>query len=420
MNFLKSKATEKLLRRGEPGRHFDGQGLYLVVASGRAAHWERRYELDGKAHWMGLGSARAFSLAEARERNRRISQLLADGIDPLAKKRDEKDQRRAAAAKAMTFAEAAQAYYDQHEAKWRNGKHRAQFLNSLKAYAYPVIGKLPVSKIDTPTVLKVLERKVDGERGYPAGRFWDSRPETASRVRGRVENVIDWATVRGYRSGDNPARWRGHLDNVLPARGEIAKVEHHAALPYSELPSFVADLRAREGTAAQALLFTILTAARTNEVIGARWTEIDRVGGFWTIPAARMKASREHRVPLSEQALELLVKLPREEGNEFIFIGPRQGGLSSAAMTAVVQRMARDHITVHGFRSTFRDWAAECTSFPNEVVEMALAHVVKDKTEAAYRRGDLFEKRRKLMDAWSRYSTTPSAAATVVPLRGRR
>ncbi len=421
-NLLKVKATAKLLRRGTPGRYFDGDGLYLVIASPTAAYWERRYELNGAPHWMGLGRAKHFSLAEARDRNRAISQLLTDGIDPLARRREEAARRKAETLKALTFAEAAAAYFEQHQAKWKNAKHRAQFLSSLQEYVFPIIGGQPVSAIDTPLVLKVLERKVAAERGYPAGRFWDARPETASRVRGRIENVLDFATVRGYRSGDNPARWRGHLDNVLPSRGQVAKVEHHAALPYAELPAFLAALREREGSAAAALLFTILTAARTGETIGARWSEVDLKTGIWTIPAGRMKMSREHRVPLSAAAKELLGNLYREQNNEFIFIGPRSDGLSNAAMTAVLKRMGRNDITVHGFRSTFHDWAAETTAFPNEVTEMALAHAIGNKTEAAYRRGDLLDKRRKLMEAWAKFCTTakPAAAGTVVPLRGRR
>ncbi len=420
MNFLKVKTTEKLLRRGEPGKHFDGAGLYLIISSPTAAYFERRYELNGKAHWMGLGAAKTFSLAEARERNRRISQLLADGIDPLERKRAERAAAKTEAAKALTFAEAAKAYFEQHEKKWKNAKHRNQFANSLTEYAFPKIGNLPVAAIDTGEVLKVLEQPVDAERGYPAGRFWDVRSETASRVRGRIENVLGWATVRRYRSGDNPARWRGHLDNVLPARGQIAKVEHHPAAPYAELPAFVAALRKRDGTAAAALEFTILTAARTGETIGARWGEIDFHNAMWIIPAGRMKASREHRVPLSKRAIEILKALPREDANEFIFLGPRRAGLSNAAMAAVLDRMDRGDITVHGFRSSFRDWAAESSVFPNEVVEMALAHTIGNKVEAAYRRGDLFEKRCKLMEAWATYVESPARDGSVVPLQGRK
>jgi integrase len=421
MNLLKAKATAKLLRHGTAGRYFDGAGLYLVISSPTAAYWERRYELNGKAHQMGLGKARDFTLAEARERNRRISQLLADGIDPLAQRAAERAATKAAALKAMTFAEAAQNFFAQHEGKWRNRKHRAQFISSLREYAFPVIGDQPMAVIDTPLVLRVLERKIAAERGYPAGRFWDARPETASRVRGRIENVLDWATARGFRSGDNPASWKT-IGKVLPSPGKIKKVEHHAALPYAELPAFMAALGEREGSAAVALAFTILTAARTGEVIGARWSEVDLKTAIWTVPAGRMKASREHRVPLTPAALDLLKALPTADGNDFIFIGPNLNGLSNAAMSALLDRMGRADLTVHGFRSTFRDWAAETTAFPGDVIEMSLAHTIKNKTEAAYRRGDLLDKRRKLMEAWAKFATAPpvAAKAKVVPMRGRR
>ena len=369
---------------------------------------------------MGLGGLTTFGLAEARERARLLRQQIKDGIDPLAAKRAAKAERELAVAKALTFAQAAQAFYAQHEGQWRNRKHAAQFLSTLSTFAFPVIGNLSVAAIDTGLVLKVLEQKVNAERGYPAGPLWQARPETASRLRGRIESVLGWATVRGYRQGDNPARWRGHLSEALPARSANGKVEHHAALPYSELPAFMADLRKREGVAAQALEFTVLTAARTGEVIGgAHWDEIDLKAGVWTVPAGRMKAGKEHRIPLSSRAVELLKDLFREDGNDFVFIGSQVGsGLSNMAMTTVLRRMGRVGITVHGFRSTFRDWAAERTNFPNHVVEQALAHMISDKVEAAYRRGDLFAKRAQLMAAWAKYCEAPASAdAAVVPMR---
>jgi integrase len=266
---------------------------------------------------------------------------------------------------------------------------------------------VPVAALDTGLVLKVVEP------------VWRRTPETASRLRGRIENILDWATVRGYRSGENPARWRGHLDQVLPARSQIAKPNHHAALPFAELPAFMAALRAREGIAAMALEFLLLTAARTGEVLGATWDEIDLHEKQWTIPAARMKAGKEHRVPLSDRALKLLKGLPREKGNPFVFIGAQKGsGLSNMAMATLLRRMGRDDITVHGFRSTFRDWAAERTAYPNHVVEMALAHVIGDKVEKAYRRGDLFDKRRRLMADWARFAETPRPeSASVTSIR---
>jgi integrase len=270
---------------------------------------------------------------------------------------------------------------------------------------------LPVASIDTGLVLKVVEP------------IWQDKTETASRVRGRIESVLDWATVRGYGTGENPARWKGHLAEVLPARGRIAKPEHHPALPYADIGAFLVKLRERDALAAKALEFTVLTAARTGEVIGARWDELNLAEKVWTIPAGRMKGGRAHRVPLAGRALEILAELQREEDNDFVFIGPAaRGGLSNMAMAAVLKRMGHAGITVHGFRSTFRDWAAERTSFPNHVVEMALGHVIGDKVEAAYRRGDLFEKRRKLAAAWADYCSRPAGngGAAVVPIRGAR
>jgi integrase len=310
-----------------------------------------------------------------------------------------------ATARSLSFADAAEQYFNQHEKKWRNDKHRAQFLSTLRLYAYPLIGKLSLPDIDTALVLKCIEP------------IWQDKTETANRVRGRIEQVLSWATVRGYRTGDNPARWRGHLSEVLPARGRIQKRQHFEALSYKDMPVFMTTLRSRPGLAALALQFTVLTAARTSEVIGAAWSEIDFKTKTWTVPAQRIKGGKEHRVPLSDRALEILRRLPREDDNTFVFIGPRRNGLSNMALTAVLRRMQRDDITVHGFRSTFRDWAAERTGYPNHVVEMALAHVIGDKVEAAYRRGDLFEKRRRLMAEWARYCTATPITADVVSLR---
>jgi integrase len=418
---LSSKKVAKLLRDGKAGRFHDDDGLYLEISSKRAASWVARFQLNQIERYMGLGSARTFGLAEARGRNRKlVRQPLADKIDPLAQRRTERAARAVAAAKAMTFAEAAQQYFEQHESKWKNRKHSAQFISTLREYAYPIIGSLPIGEIDTSLVLKVLEQKIAAERGFPAGTLWSTRPETASRLRGRVENVLSWATVRGSRQGDNPARWRGHLANVLPARSEIAEVEHHVALPFGELPEFVAALRSREGVAARALEFCILTAARTGEIIGATWDEIDLKAKVWTVPANRIKGGKEHKVPLSDRALALLKTAFVEDGNPYIFVGPRSGGLSNMAMAAVLKRMGLG-VTIHGFRSTFRDWVAERTNYPNFVAEAALAHVVGDKVEAAYRRGDLFNKRARLMQDWAKFCGQPPARATgkVVPFRGR-
>ena len=342
--------TAKKVERAKPGRYRDGEvkGLYLQVRSATNKSWLLRYERDGVERWHGLGPADTFSLKEARLRARAARQLLHDGVDPIEHRKAQRAASAAAKAKELTFREAAQRYLDQHENKWKNRKHRQQWENTLKSYAYPILGNMSVADIDTPTVLRAVEP------------IWLEKTETASRLRGRIESVLDWCTVRGFRTGDNPARWKGHLAEVLPGRGQVAKVEHHAALPYRELPSLMQALRHREGTAARALEFTILTAARTGEVIGARWDEIDLDGMMWTVPAGRMKGGKEHRVPLSEHAIALLRELPTEEGNPHVFIGPSQGaGLSNMAMTSVLRRMGHGDITVHGMRSTFRDWAAE-------------------------------------------------------------
>jgi integrase len=285
-----------------------------------------------------------------------------------------------------------QAYVAAHCAGWKNAKHRQQWENTLVTYVSPVFGPLSVQAIDTDLVLKAIEP------------IWTEKPETASRVRGRIQVVLDWARARGYREGENPARWRGHLSHLLSDHSKIRRVKHHSALPFAELPRFLADLQLRDGISARALEFTVLTAGRTGETIGATWNEIDLARRIWTIPASRMKAEKEHRVPLSGRAVEILKSLPREDGNDHVFIGPKAGGpLSNMAMAAVLRRMGRSHITVHGFRSTFRDWAAERTNFPREIVEAALAHAIDNKVEAAYRRGDLFEKRCRLIEAWAKF-----------------
>jgi integrase len=404
--------TKQVARLTEPGRYGDGRGLYLQVTPAGVRSWLLRYERGGRERAMGLGPVGDFTLDEARERARKARQLLKDGIDPLDARRDERTKQASeealAAAANVTFKECAEQYYRFHSPKWNNAKHSAQFLSTLKMYAYPALGKLPVAAIDKALVLKAIEA------------IWYSKSETASRVRGRIESVLDFAMTRGYRTGDNPARWDGNLVHALPARSTIAKVQHHRALPFAELPDFAAQLAVREGIAARALEFTILCAARTGEVIGARWAEIDLTDMVWTIPAARMKAGKEHRVPLTARAVEILKALPRE--GDSVFPGGRKGAaISNMAMAELLKRMGRLDITVHGFRSTFRDWAAERTNCPNHIVEMALAHAVGDKVEAAYRRGDLFAKRARLMADWAKYCTTRRAdpAGNVTPLRAR-
>lgn len=415
------KLTVKQIERlTERGRYGDGHGLYLQVISPTNRSWLLRYERGGRERWMGLGPLHTVPLTTkrlktgqliigAREKALLVKQQLQAGIDPLEARKGERAKQALEAARVITFEEAARQYFAQHERKWKNDKHRAQFLNTLKQYAFSKIGRLAASDVDTAAVLRVLEP------------MWKEKTETANRVRGRIESVLDWATVRGYRTGDNPARWKGHLAEVLPARASIQKVEHHAALPFTEISTFITDLRKREGTAARALEFTILCASRTGEVIGAQWDEIDIAAKLWTVPAGRIKGGKEHRVPLSEAALAILKGLPTEKNNPYVFIGPRaQRGLSNMAMSSVLLRMERKSITVHGFRSTFRDWAAERTNYPNHIVEMALAHVVGDKVEAAYRRGDLFEKRRKLMADWAKYcDAKPVTAKNVTSIRAR-
>jgi integrase len=420
MNFLTVKKTAKLLRRGEPGRHFDGLGLYLVVENERNASWARRYELNHKAHEIGLGSAFAFTLAEARERNRRISQLLADGLDPLAQKRAQRAAQAAAAVKVMTFKEAAQAYVAAHQAKWRSAKHGAQWLSSLQRFVYPVIGALDVAAVDTPAVLRVLEQKVPAQLGHPGGTLWTARAVTADRVRSRIELVLSWAAGRGYRAKENPARW-SDLKHVLPEPSKTARVVHHAAVPYQELPALVAELRQRDGVAVKALEFLILTAARAGEALGATWDEINVTEAVWTIPPERMKGAKEHRVPLSQAAIALLRGLYREEGNPRLFLGPRQERLSHAALVAALHRLGRTE-TVHGMRSAFSDFAHERTAHAGYTIELSLAHSVGGAVEKAYRRGDLFEKRRKLIESWSAFCTSPPVkqSGAVVALRDAR
>lgn len=402
---------KRIARLSQPGRHGDGHGLYLQVVSRTNRSWLLRYERGGHERAMGLGPLHTINLYEARERARKARQLLLDGIDPLEARAAEKHTAALAAARSLTFEAATRAYFEAHEKSWTNAKHRAQVLSSLSTYAFPKMGKLSVAAIDTALVMKCLEP------------IWNTKTETASRVRGRIEAVLDWATVRGYRTGDNPARWKGHIAELLPSRERIQKTVHHAALPFAALPDFMAALAARGGPAAKALEFTILTAARTGEAVGARWEEININEKVWTVPGGRIKGGKEHRVPLSDRALALLRALPTEKGNPFVFLGPQKGGgLSHMAMNRVLMRMGHEDITVHGFRSTFRDWAAERTNYHNHVVEMALAHVVGSKVEAAYRRGDLFDKRRHLMEAWADFATQPApVAGDVVPLhRGRR
>jgi len=402
-----NRLSQAEVNNAAKGMHADGGGLYLHVNARGAKSWIFRYMRDGKAHEMGLGPLHTIGLKAARERAANRRRELLDGIDPLRQRQSERQAAQLEAAKAMTFKECAERYIGAHKAGWRSPKSLAAWESTLAGDVYPVFGKLPVQAIDTALVMKAIEP------------IWSKKPETAGRIRGRIEAILDYATVRGWRQGENPARWRGHLEKLLPKKAKVRAVEHHPALPFAEIPVFMETLRHEGGTAARALEFAILTAARTGEVIGARKPEIDRQAKLWTIPGERMKGGREHRVPLTDAALAIVDRLHQENPeSEFVFAGGKAGRpLSNMAMRVLLRRMKRDDLTVHGFRSTFRDWAAERTNFQNEVIEMALAHAVGDKVEAAYRRGDLFQKRERLMAAWAGYCDSTPAAGAVVPMR---
>jgi integrase len=405
--------SKKVERTKAAGRYRDGTvpGLLLQISKSGAKSFVLRYELRGREHMLGLGSAKVLSLKDARERARAARRLLLDGIDPVMQKHVAKAAAKAAEAKRINFRKAAEQYFELHQAEWKNAEHRDQFLSSLEMYAFEVIGDLPIDAIDTPNVMAVVQP------------IWLTKTTTASRVRNRIEQIIDYSVVSGARpAGFNPARWKGHLDQLLPKPRKVAPIKHHAAMDYVELPAFMAALRERENSiAGRALEFLILTAARSNEVLGAKWDEIDFDTATWTVPAERMKARREHRVPLSPQAIKLLRDLPVEDGNPHIFVGPiAGGGLSYMAFYRVLDRL-QQATTTHGFRATFRTWAAEQTNFAREIAEASLAHTIGNAVERSYARTTLFDRRRKLMEAWSKFVTTPpvanKAAATVTPIR---
>lgn len=384
----------------EKGYYPDGGGLYLQVSAAGTKSWIFRYTLRGRAREMGLGALSVISLAEARERAQVCRRQLADGVDPI----DARDDARAAAA--HTFEACAAEYIKANEAGWKNAKHADQWRNTLATYAYPTIGAMPAAAITTAHVVKILEP------------IWKSKTETATRVRQRIEAVLDYAKVHKYRSGENPATWRGNLEKILPKPGKVAKVEHFAALPFAEVPAFVRRLQRIEAIGALMLEFTILCAARTTESRLAVPAEFDLAEKVWNIPGARMKSGRAHTVPLSDRAVEI-VELAMRLNAPFVF-SYRRRALSNGAMLALLDGMQYGHITVHGFRSSFRDWAAETTNHPSEVVEMALAHVIADKTEAAYRRGTLLQKRRALMDDWAAFVTSGEPNAAIDPLNPAR
>jgi integrase len=415
--FPMSRTIERLSPAGvakakKPGMYADGAGLWLHVGptvspngkTGRS--WIFRFMLNGRAREMGLGPLHTISLGEAREKARDARKLILMGLDPLDAKTQQRNAQRLDAAKAITFRACAERYIADHRAGWRNAKHADQWANTLATYAYPIIGNLGIGAIDTGLITKILKP------------IWATKSETASRVRGRIEAILDYAATHHWRDGPNPARWRGHLEHVLPKKSKVAKVKHHEALGWEDIGPFMVELARQDGIAALALRFAILTAGRTGEVIGARWDEINTKAALWAIPADRMKASKEHRVPLSEDALAVLREAAtHRQGDEvdaFVFPGGKRGAsLSNMAMLALLGRMKRYDLTTHGFRSTFRDWAAE-TGRPADIAEAALAHVVGDKTVAAYQRGDLLERRRRLMSEWAAHCNSRPA---IVQLR---
>ena len=411
----------------EPGKYACGlvRGLYLQVSASRAKSWLFIYELNHRRHEMGLGTASVprgkdeqgkdertagFTLKEARERARLQRQLLADGRDPLQEKRAAKAAAQAAAARKLSFREAARRYFDQHEKSWRSASHRDAFLSTLAAFVFPAIGNMDIATIGTPDILRCFES------------IWATKSITADRVRGRVERVIDWAIAREFRPpGTNPARWSGHLDQILPAPRTVAPVKHHAAMDYRQLPAFMAALRREQGTAARALEFLIHVSARSGEVTGATWDEIDFDSKTWIIPEHRMKSGREHRSPLSQAAIDLLNELPRMEGDPHIFVAPRRGsGLNKMAMRHVLERLGhKGSITIHGFRSAYSDFCHERTSHSVHTIEISLAHTVGTEVERAYRRTDMIAKRARLAETWSRFLMSPPAkgGGDVVTLR---
>ena len=392
---MAGKLTARKVETAKSGKYSDGGNLYLIVSKSGARKWVLRFTWRGRAKEMGLGSAASVPLADARERAASARRKLAQGLNPV----DERKRTRGV----PTFAETADQVLEALSAGFRNEKHKAQWKSTLETYAAPLRAK-PVDTVATDDVLAVLKP------------IWTAKPETASRLRGRIEKVLDAAKAKGFRDGENPARWRGHLDHLLPRPSKLAR-GHHAAMPYDKVAGFVADLRGREFPAALALELCILTAARSGEILGMRWDEIDFDKKVWTVPAHRMKAGREHRVPLSQRATGILARLGEARSGDFVFPGQRRDKpLSNKAMELMLRRMKIENVTVHGFRSAFRDWAGNETGYPRELIETALAHVIGDKAEQAYRRSDALEKRRQLMEAWAQYCSAPTSA-TVLPLR---
>lgn len=396
----------KVSKESTPGYYADGGGLYLQISKSGSRSWIFRFSLAKRSREMGLGALATVSLAEARGLASECRKMLAEGRDPIEARNADRERAALEEADGLTFKKAATDYIENNRASWKNAKHAQQWTNTLQTYAFPVIGKIDVRHVDTSMIVRILQP------------IWATKTETASRVRGRMECVLDYAKAIGKRSGENPARWRGHLDKIFPAEGKVHKIEHHPALPYTELPAFMRELRAREGLSARVLELTILTCARTTEALDVQPSEFQLRNRLWVVPAARMKAKREHRVPLCDRAIALIqTALDQPRDGKYLFPGERKGRpLSNMAMLNLLERMGYPDITVHGFRSTFRDWVADCTEYPDSLADMALAHVVADKTDAAYRRGDMLERRRRLMEEWARFCDGETAA--VLPFTG--
>lgn len=396
----------KVSKETTPGYYADGGGLYLQISASGSRSWIYRFSLARRAREMGLGPVSTISLAAARALATECRKMVSEGIDPIEARNGERERAMMEDANGLTFKKAATDYIANNRSSWKNVKHAQQWTNTLTTYAYPIIGALDVRNIDTSMIVRVLQP------------IWASKTETASRVRGRIESVMDYAKAIGKRSGENPARWRGHLDKIFPAEGKVHKVRHHPALPYAQLPGFLRELRQRTGTSARALELTILTCARTTEVLDVQPGEFQLNAQLWIVPAERMKAKREHRVPLGSRAIALIQDaLAQPRDGKYLFPGERKGRpLSNMAMLNLLERMGYPDITVHGFRSTFRDWMADCTEYPDSLGDMALAHVIADKTDAAYRRGDMLERRRRMMEEWEKFCNGETAA--VLPFTG--
>lgn len=400
MRTLHRLKTMQVTHTKKPGLYSDGGGLYLQVTKNLVKSWLFRYMRTGVRRGMGLGPVHTVTLAEAREKAYACRRMLIEGIDPLEAKKAKHQAERRERMKSLLFRDCANQYIEAHRKSWKNEKHAAQWGSTIETYANPIIGNLMVTEIDTDEIMRVLEP------------IWAEKTETATRLRGRIESILAWATVRGFRTGLNPARWKGHLDHLLAKPSRLRKTNHHAALPYTEAAAFMKMLRQQEGNAALALQLVILTASRTNEVIAARKSEFDLPAKIWIIPAERMKARREHRVPLSTAAVALVKPLINTGTSEFVFPASKENRhLSNMAMLQLLKRMKREDLTVHGFRSTFKDWARETTDYAREVSEAALAHIIGDQTEAAYARGDLFAKRAGLMQEWADHLLARSASA---------